>query len=491
MPGSTTAEAPIRGRITVEEHRASPGIVPRSPIVRHPWWCAGAAIVALSIGLVIAFGIRPAYDPYGWLVWGHQTLHWNLNTDGEPSWKPLTYLFTLPYALAGRAQLWLWMVTAVSVSMSGPVFAGRVAYKLTGVSGAHRHAAFAAGLFAGVGLLGIRGYADYIFTAKSDPMIVALCLAAVDFHLSRRPRVAFLLLVLAAVGRPEVWPVVALYALWAWRAMPPMRTLVAAGTAVILPAWFLIPALTSDSWFGAGDLALQSAPEAHGSRVLLVLTRFQHLYALPMELAALAAIVMAIRGRDRAPLVLAGAAALWVAVEIGFALHGWSGAARYMFEPAAIVVVLAGTAVGWLLVSSGRASGPARWAGPALVLALVVALLPSARVRLTAEHANLVYERRITRQIDRLHSVIVKRGARRILACGQPVVSALGFQSVLAWEIGVNVASVSYEPGRSISSGEPIVLFEPHGLGWNVRPVHIPAAQRRACEGLRTSTPFR
>ncbi len=491
MPGSTIAEAPIRGRITVEEHRASPGIVPRSPIVRHPWWCAGAAIVALSIGLVIGFGIRPAYDPYGWLVWGHQTLHWNLNTDGEPSWKPLTYLFTLPYALAGRAQLWLWMVTAVSVSMSGPVFAGRVAYKLTGVSGAHRHAAFAAGLFAGVGLLGIRGYADYIFTAKSDPMIVALCLAAVDFHLSRRPRVAFLLLMLAALGRPEVWPVVALYALWAWRAMPPMRMLVAAGAAVILPAWFLIPALTSDSWFGAGELALQSAPEAHGSRFLLVLTRFAHLYALPMELAALAAIVMAIRRCDRAPLVLAGAAALWVAVEIGFALHGWSGAARYMFEPAAIVVVLAGTAVGWLLASPARVAGPARWAGPALVLALVVALLPSARVRFRAEHASLVYERRITRQIDRLHSVIVKGGATRILTCGQPVVSALGFQSVLAWEIGVNVASVGYEPARAIGSGKPIVLFASHGLGWNVRPIHVAAAQRRACGGLRTTTPFR
>ena len=49
------------------------------------------------------------------MVWGRQVLHWNLNTDGAPSWKPLTFLFTLPYALSrARGQMWLWMVTAVA-----------------------------------------------------------------------------------------------------------------------------------------------------------------------------------------------------------------------------------------------------------------------------------------------------------------------------------------------------------------------------------------
>jgi hypothetical protein len=449
------------------------------------------ALVVVSIVLVSVVGIRPAYDPYGWLVWGRQTLHWNLNTEGEPSWKPLTYLFTLPYALAGRAQLWLWMVTAVSVSLSGPVFAGRLAYKLTGASGTRRHAATAAALFAALGLLGIRGYADYILTAKSDPMIVALCLAAIDFHLARRPRVAFALLTLAALGRPEVWPIAGLYALWAWRAVPPMRALVASGVAVIIPAWVLIPALTSKSWFGAGDLALQSAPEAHGNRILGVLSRFEHLYELPVQLAALFAIALAVRRRDRASLLLAGAAVLWVVAEIASALHGWSGAPRYMFEPAAVMVVLAGAAVGWILVSSERYSGLARWSGPALVVALVAALLPTARVRLRIEHADLIYERRIARQIDRLHAVIAKDGAKRILACGQPVVSVLGFQSTLAWEIGLNVGNVGFNPSRSIRSGKPIVLFEPHLLGWNVRPIHIPDADRTECNRLATNTPFR
>ena len=45
--------------------------------------------------------MEPGYDAYGWLVWGRQTLHWNLDTNGAPSWKPLTFLFALPYAPFG------------------------------------------------------------------------------------------------------------------------------------------------------------------------------------------------------------------------------------------------------------------------------------------------------------------------------------------------------------------------------------------------------
>lgn len=58
----------------------------------------------------------------------------------------------------------------------------------------------------------------------------------------------------------------------------------------------------------------------------------------------------------------------------------------------------------------------------------------------------------------------------------------LGFQSTLAWELGVNVANVSYHASRSISSGETMVLFEPHGLGWNVGPIHTPAGERARCD---------
>ncbi len=459
---------------------------PRRPW--YPWAFTAVLLLALSIVLVAAAGIRPSFDPYGWLVWGHQALHGTLDTNGEPSWKPLPFLFTLPYALAGRGQLWLWMVTAVAVSLSGPLFAGRIAHRLTGVTGRRRYAPIAAALAAGLGLLMLRDYANFTLTATSDPMCVALCLAAIDSHQSRRPRVAFVCLVLAALVRPEAWAFVGLYALWAWRAVESSRGLLVAGLAVIPPAWFVVPALTSRSWFIAGDIAQRDAPSVHGSRIVGVVDRFVHLCTFPIYLAALVAIVLAVRRRDRATLLLAGAAVLWVVIEIGFALHGWSGSFRYQLEPGAVTVVLAGSAVGRILADSPSGSGWAGWAGPAVVIALAAAAFPGAQRRVNTAVAELSYERGIARQIDRLHAVIVTRGGTgRILACGRPVTED-GFQSVLAWELGQNVVEVGEHPSASITSGQSAVVFQPYLLGWEIRAIHPPAAERAACADLSTIT---
>src|SRR6516162_5448274 len=81
----------------------------RRSLLRHwwPWVVLGVAVV--SALFVVVSDMRPSYDGFGFMVWGRQVLHWNLNTDGAPSWKPLPFLFTLPYAVAGRGQMWLWM----------------------------------------------------------------------------------------------------------------------------------------------------------------------------------------------------------------------------------------------------------------------------------------------------------------------------------------------------------------------------------------------
>ena len=245
----------------------------------HPAISTGAGLALLSFLLILWARARPGYDPYGWLVWGHQTLSLSLNTNGAPSWKPLPYLFTVPYAIFGKGALWLWMITAVSIGLSGVVFAGRIAYRLTGATPERRYAALAAAAIAGLSVLGIRDYMHYILSDQSDPMIVTLCLAAIDCHLSKRHRWAFALGVLACLGRPEVWPFLGLYALWAWRAMPPMRVMIAAGLALIPLLWFGIPALTADSFFVAGNLAEHSPRALHHSQVSGVLDRFFDLHS--------------------------------------------------------------------------------------------------------------------------------------------------------------------------------------------------------------------
>jgi hypothetical protein len=448
----------------------------------------GLALV--SIGFVIWAGMRPGYDAYGWLVWGRQTLHGNLDTNGAPSWKPLTFLFTLPYSLIGKGSQWLWMVTSVAAGLSGSVFAARIAYTLTGAAPERRYAAFVAAAFAGVGVLALDGYWQLVLQANSDPMIISLCLAAIDCQLSGRPRLAFAAIVLAALGRPEAWPFVALYALWGWWAVRSMRLLIAAGVAIVPVLWFSVPALTSRSWLTPGDLALNSAHVLNGSKVFGVIGRFLRLNELPMLLAALLAVVLAAVRRDRAVLLIAGAACLWVAIEIAFALHGWSAVPRYLAEPAAVVVVLAGTAVGQVLAASPQSVTVVRWLGPAAVVILVVSLLPTVHRRAMLLHTQVLTERTDRTKITRLQAVIARVGGdASIRVCGQPV-GDVGYQSILAWDLGVNVGEVGYKPGKAINQRRPIVLFNRHNLGWSVRPIHTLPGNRAACDRLRTDTTF-
>ncbi len=434
--------------------------------------------------------MEPGYDAYGWLVWGRQTLHWNLDTNGAPSWKPLTFLFTLPYAPLGRTQPWLWMVTDVASTLAGCVFAARIAYRLTGPTPRRRYAPYVAGAFAGLALLGIDDYWHQIVIANSDQIDVTLCLAAIDCHLGRRPRLAFGALVLASLGRPEAWPFAALYAIWLWRDVPGTRIMAVVGLASIPLLWFGISALTAKSWLRAGDLALNSANVIHGNKLTGVAGRLIDLYALPMQVAVGLALILAAALRDRTWLMLAGAALLWVLVEIAFALHGWSAVPRYLFEPAAVLITLAGAAVGRALAFAPPGPAALRWVGPAAVVLLLIALIPTVGHRISTL-SDQIGKRRIAQlQLHRLQGVIDRLGgSAAIRACGQPV-TLVGWQSTVAWETDLNVGNVGYKPGREIDRGDPIVVLKPHEGGWQVRPVHTLPVKQAQCASLHTDTDF-
>ena len=73
------------------------------------------------------------------------------------------------------------MITSAAISLSGVVFAGRIAYRLTAAPPERRWAgAGGRRLRRASRVLGIQDYAHYILSAQSDPMIVALCLGAID-----------------------------------------------------------------------------------------------------------------------------------------------------------------------------------------------------------------------------------------------------------------------------------------------------------------------
>jgi hypothetical protein len=339
-------------------------------------------------------------------------------------------------------------------------------------------------VFAGAGVLAIQQYSHYILSAQSDPVIVALCLGAVDCHLSGRPRWSFALWLLASLGRPEAWPFLGLYAIWAWRAVPQMRRFVAAGLALLVALWFGIPAITSRSPFIAGTNALGSGRAPHGNKVLDTISRFLHLQPAPLLIVAALSVAWAVWRRDRLTLALAGGVVLWVVVEIAFALHGWPALPRYMFEAGAAVAVVAAVAVGRALSDGPSPTGAGLWRvlGVVFVIAVCVSLVPFAASRTRAERKDLRVQRARTVSINRLaHTVAAAGGAARIRRCGEPL-TLLEYQSVLAWTLHVNVARVGWKFPRAIRSGRPIVLFIPtRRNGWLVRPVHQRSA---ACRRL-------
>jgi hypothetical protein len=489
VPERTIEVRPIPDR-PPGDAASAPGHRSAMSVLRgHPWVAVGVALLGLSTLLVVWARTRPGYDPFGWLVWGYQTIHLSLDLGGAPSWKPLPYLFTVPYALAGHSALWLWMVTSVAVSLSGVIFAGRIAYRLTAPSPDRHYAGIVAAVFAGLALLGIEDYSHYVLSVQSDPMIVTFCLAAIDCHLSKHPRWAFALGVLASLGRPEAWPFLGLYSLWAWRSIPSMRRMIAFGLAVIPAMWFGIPVLSGNSPFVAGNLALRSPRALHEGKVVGTIHRFTELQYLPIQLAALLSVAMALVRRNRTVLVLAAGAVVWVVVEIAFALHGWPALQRYLFEPAAVMIVLAGVAIGWVLHDVPQLGhGVPRWAAWPLLAVLVGLLIPDAVSRVRAENHDLFHERERTAQLNRLQSTVNRLGYKHIRFCGQPV-SEVGFVSALAWDVKLNVGLVGHRPKFELGLKHPTVFFEPLSKGWRVFIHHTPRSKLAACRDLNQVVP--
>ena len=193
-------------------------------------------------------------------------------------------------------------------------------------------------------------------------MAVALMLWGVERQLDGRRAHALVAVFLACLLRPEVFPFLALYGVWLWRAEPGLRRLTA-GLAVALPALWLLP-----DWLGSGDpfgAGRKASSEPHWSLSvrdqpwLAALERTHRIAGLPLELGALGAALFALRRRDRTVLALFAVAVAWVALVVAMTEAGFSGSARYFVPAIVIASILTGLAVAWSV------AGVARWAGAA------------------------------------------------------------------------------------------------------------------------------
>ena len=466
-----------------------------------------AGLVIASLIWMARTHAHPAFDAYGWMVWGRETLAGNLNTGAAPSWKPLPYVFDLPYALFGHTQLWLWTFTATALGLSGAIFAYRIAARLSlGDASVPGEPLSSGGLVSVVaGLLGAGAYLSLygiwrqLLITDSDPIVISLCLAAVDLHLSGRPRWCFSALLGAALGRPEIWPMLGLYGIWLWMRHR-QRVLVVLYGALVPLAWFLIPGLTSKTWFQSGSAAMGfHTAILHGNRVPVVLDRVRSLYDPAQWIAIGVAFIVALLERSRVALILFGAAALWVAVEIGFAYHDWPAAPRYLMEPAVIVGVLGAAMIGRILRFVVGARDPAagwwpagRWRTPLRAglavgcVGLAVALAPFAVGRVGALQHDSAHALLVARQDNGLAEAIADLGGGRIFRCA-PALGRVGNESALAWYLDRNVGQIGHKPGFVLRRGLPAVYIRPTttlGSDWQISAVDLAPRRVARCRGI-------
>jgi hypothetical protein len=413
-----------------------------------PVLVAGCVVLA-ALSLILPS--PPGKDPWSWIIWGREVAHLDLDTMSGSSWKPLPVLFTTVFSLFGDAVApGLWLVVVRAGALLAVVFAYRIAARYAGV---------VAGIVAGVGV-GLAAWPRYVAQGNVEPLSAGLVLAAVDRHLNGHRHQTMFLGALAALGRPELWPFLALYMLFVF-----FRSGTNKPVAIVL--LLVVPALwLGGDYWGSGD-AFHGSKRAAGTKdraekrqkrlvekaraegkpppqsseasaVSHTVGGARHLLIFPVYLAALVGLAFAIRRRERAPLVMAAAAAALFGVVAAMALFGYGGSPRFLFPAIGLVCVLAGAGVGWLLRALGDRS---RVAAIALGVVMLAASVPYALDRLDEfDTERQLVTLRADLQSD-LHTVIQQVGPARIRAVGQPNTPG-EFAHQLAWETGVHLEQV-------------------------------------------------
>jgi hypothetical protein len=436
VPTTPSSLAPARSRA---RGGGPPDPEPGAGGAPRPWRLLVLACLALAAVSLLGPS-QPTYDPWSWLIWGREIAHLDLVTTSGPSWKPLPVLFTTPFSLLGDAAApLLWLVVARAGMLLALAFAFRLAARLAGP---------AAGAIAVVGLLLADRFVSFSARGNSEGLLVALVLWAVERHLDGRRRDALLLGVAAGLLRPEVWALLALYGAWMLlaerRGGVPWRTLaLLAGGAVLLALlWFVPEKLGSGDVLRAASRAREpvaASPAQAAHPFLAVFANGSSALAVPFYAGALFAVVHAARRRAAVPLGLAAMAALLMAIVGCLAQIGFTGNLRYVLLPAAVVCVLAG--VGWVeLVRAVR-----RRAVVAALLAVSAPFLVLGVVRLADQLDGVRAEAALEGDLPAM--IALGGGEAGVRGCGQVFTDP--FQtSVVAWHLHVHQGQLGIVPVR-------------------------------------------
>lgn len=330
-------------------------------------WIAISCAVLATVSLFFLSAVT-APDPNAWLTWSKALL------DGQgidyahgPAWKPLPVLITLPLGLPGKgfaAMSWLWIVRFSILWASGCL------YLLV-----RKEAGVMAGVVAAVLPFTIRPWLNVGVAGESETLALALVLTAGLTQLSGRRTWTVVLLTLAGLSRPEVWPLLVLYAAWQWREgeRRVLPEVIVAFFALAL-FWVVGPKVLSIS--ADSPFTMAHGHSLHNSSWRTILDN--SLGVLPPKAWILIPIGVVGAWLTRRKLILvlaAGSALLVVEIALLWALHppisatGYTPVLRYFAAAGVLACGVAGYGAEYLrdLFPEGRM----RWIGSALVVGLV------------------------------------------------------------------------------------------------------------------------
>ncbi|MEA2390561.1 MAG: hypothetical protein QOK31_670, partial [Solirubrobacteraceae bacterium] len=298
---------------------------------------AGALAVA---AVSLALPSTPTYDPWSWIAWGREIGHLALDTHSGPSWKPLPVVFTTVFGFFGSAAPDLWLMVARTGGLLALAMVFRLAVRLT-----DRRTALLAGLFAAFALLTSLEFVRGAAMGNSEGILVALVLLAIERHLDAHRRHTFVLLFLAALLRPEIWPFLFLYGLWLVREERAAWKLVL-GLFALLPLFWLGP-----EYWGSGQLFRAASRAANPNAnspafaahpAIAVLDNLRPVLFTPAKVGAVFAfglglVTAARQRRMNVWLWLSLAAAIWIAMVAGLTQFAhFSGNQRYLMVATAV-----------------------------------------------------------------------------------------------------------------------------------------------------------
>lgn len=443
------------------------------------------ACTALAIAS-LAFPAAPTFDAWAWLVWGREVGALDLDTTGDPSWKPLPVLVTTVLAPLGDAAVPVWM----TIARAGGLLAVVATYRL-----AARYAGGAAGLVAAALLVltpdGDPRFLRLVGEGHVAPLAVAFALFAVESHLDGRRSWALALAGGAALSRPEAWPFLGAYATWLWFRDRDQRRLLVLVLAGVPFSWF------GGDWWGSGDPfhGADAAQVGAGDGVLQRLGESLRVGAsmvvVPAWLAAVAAVATARQRRERVLLAVAAGAIAWTSLVVLMATTlGYAALSRFFLPAAAVVCVLAGIGLVRLVTELGSRRGSPVLATVAAVsvVASVALILP----RVTGVVSVLDGVARRGHLEDDLDRVIERAGgAETLAACGEVAVDGPGLlRSAVAWKLDLPLHRVPLELSghsgvmlrRAARLGDEKVSEQPPGVvlarspEWVVSAVACPPA---------------